>query len=255
MISEVQNLLDDYVDWLKDRTKLREIGSEWVEVTTPYLDRHNDYLQVYAKKQGDSITMTDDGYTINDLMLSGCKLDSPKRQALLKMTLAGFGIAEKEGRLEVSATPETFAPRKHNLVQAMLAVNDLFYLAVPMVASLFYEDVVQWLDISDIRYTPNVKFTGKMGYDHLFDFVIPKSRKQPERILQTITRPSKETAEAAVLKWIDTREVRSPDSCAFAFLNDQEQRVSPAVLDALRNYEIEPVVWSERETARDKLAA
>ena len=35
----------------------------------------------------------------------------------------------------------------YNLLQAMLAINDLFYLAVPLVASLFYEDVVSWLDI------------------------------------------------------------------------------------------------------------
>jgi hypothetical protein len=72
--------------------------------------------------------------------------------------------------------------RKHNLLQAMLAVNDLFFLSIQMVASLFYEDVVSWLDTNEIRYTPNVKFTGKSGYDHLFDFVIPKSRRQPERI-------------------------------------------------------------------------
>ena len=83
------------------------------------------------------------------------------------------------------ASPDNFALRKHNLVQAMLAVNDMFYLAVPMVASLFYEDVVAWLDLHDIRYTPKVKFTGKTGYDHLFDFVIPKSRRQPERIIQS----------------------------------------------------------------------
>jgi hypothetical protein len=45
----------------------------------------------------------------------------------------------------------------------MLAVNDQFYLAKPIVESLFYEDVVQWLDANDIRYTPSVKFTGISG--------------------------------------------------------------------------------------------
>ncbi len=35
--------------------------------------------------------------------------------------------------------------------------------------------VVTWLDVHDVRYTPKVKFTGKTGFDHLFDFVIPKS--------------------------------------------------------------------------------
>lgn len=253
MISDVQKLLDQYWAWLKDKTKLREIDGDWVEITTPHLDRHNDYLQIYARRQNGILVLSDDGYTIGDLTRSGCRLDSPKRQALLGMTLAGFGVQLVGDRLEVHASPENFALRKHNLIQAMLAVNDLFFLAVPMVASLFYEDVVSWLDTSEIRYTPNIKFTGKSGYDHLFDFVIPKSRRQPERILQTITRPSKDTAEATAFKWIDTRDVRAPDSRAYALLNDQEQRVPQGVLDALTNYDIRPVIWSAREQVREEL--
>jgi hypothetical protein len=35
----------------------------------------------------------------------------------------------------VKATPQEFSLRKYNLVQANLAVNDLFYLSVPVVAS------------------------------------------------------------------------------------------------------------------------
>ena len=104
-----------------------------------------------------------------------------KRQDLLKMTLDGFGVKQNGKALQVHASTENFPPRKHNLVQAILAVNDMFYLAAPMAASLFYEDVSAWLDANDIRYTPEVKFTGKTGYDHRFDFVIPKSRQQPER--------------------------------------------------------------------------
>ena len=115
----------------------------------------------------------------------------------------------------------------------MLAVNDMFYLAAPMVANLFYEDVAAWLDLHEIRYTPNVKFTGKTGYDHRFDFVIPKSRRQPERIVKTVNRASRHTAEAVAFSWIDTREVRPPDSRAYAMLNDSEQSVSQPIIDAL----------------------
>jgi hypothetical protein len=254
MIEEIQRLLDAYHTWLKDKTVLRQID-EWIEITTPYLDRHNDYIQIYAKKTNGGFVLTDDGYTINDLEQSGCKLQSPKRQELLKMALNGFGVQQRDNALAVHASPDNFALRKHNLVQAMLAVNDMFYLAVPMVASLFYEDVVAWLDVHDVRYTPKVKFTGKTGYDHLFDFVIPKSRQQPERIIQTINRPSRDTAQAVVLSWIDTKEVRSADSRAYALLNDAEQAVSPSVLDALRSYDVRPVSWSQRESVREELAA
>lgn len=254
MIQDIQQLLDAYHVWLKDKTALRQV-EDWIEITTPYLDRHNDYIQMYAKKSNGGFVLTDDGYTLSDLEQSGCKLQSQKRQDLLKMTLNGFGVQLREHALEVHASPDNFPLRKHNLVQAMLAVNDMFYLAVPMVASLFYEDVVAWLDVHDVRHTPKIKFTGKTGYDHLFDFVIPKSRRQPERIIQTINRPNRDTAQAVVLAWIDTKEVRSADSRAYALLNDSEQAVSSSVVDALRSYDVRPVPWSQRESVREELAA
>jgi len=254
MIEDIQRLLASYAAWLRDKTVLRQID-DWVEITTPYLDRHNDYLQIYARRANGGFVLTDDGHTINDLEQSGCKLESPKRQDLLRVTLSGFGVQLEGKVLQVHASTEDFALRKHNLVQAMLAVNDMFYLAVPMVASLFYEDVVAWLDLHEVRYTPKVKFTGRTGYDHLFDFVIPKSRRQPERILQTINRPSRDTAQAVAFAWIDTKEVRAPDSRAYALLNDTEQPVSAAVVDALRSYDVRPVPWSHREGVREELAA
>lgn len=254
MTTEIEGLMDAYHAWLRDKTVLRQID-QWTEITTPYLDRHNDYLQIYAKRANGGFVLTDDGYTIDDLEQSGCKLESRKRQDLLKMTLNGFGVHMDGKALQVHASPDNFALRKHNLVQAMLAVNDMFYLAVPMVASLFYEDVVTWLDLQDIRYTPKVKFSGKTGYDHLFDFVIPKSRHQPERIIQTMSRPSRDTAQAIVLAWIDTKEVRSADSRAYALLNDGDQPISSSVLDALRSYDVRPVMWSRRDEVRDELAA
>jgi hypothetical protein len=252
-MQDIQRLMDAYHAWLKDKSVLRQLD-QWVEITTPYLDRHNDYVQIYAKPANGGFILTDDGYTIDDLEQSGCKLESRKRQELLRMTLNGFGVQLDGKALRVHASPDNFALRKHNLVQSMLAVNDMFYLAVPMVASLFYEDVVAWLDVHDIRYTPKVKFTGKTGYDHLFDFVIPKSRRQPERIIQTINRPSRDTAQAVVLSWVDTKEIRSADSRAYAMLNDTEQPVSSAVTDALRSYDVRAVAWSARENVREELA-
>src|SRR5207245_11572717 len=120
---------------------------------------------------------------------------------LLNMALNGFGVKLQDEALEVHATAETFPLKKHSLVQAMLAVNDLFYLAKPVVESLFFEDVVAWLDANEIRYTPQVKFTGISGYDQHFDFAIPKSKKQPERIVQAINRPTRDSALLFINAW------------------------------------------------------
>ena len=254
MIEDIQRLLNAYHTWLKDKSVLRQI-EEWVEITTPYLDRHNDYLQIYAKRANGGFLLTDDGYTIGDLEQSGCKLESKKRQDLLKMTVNGFGVQLENKALQVQAVHGDFALRKHSLIQTMLAVNDMFYLAAPLVANLFFEDVVNWLDVHDIRHTPKVKFSGKSGYDHLFDFVIPRSRKAPERIVRAVNRPSRQNAQAVAFAWLDTKEVRSPESRAYAILNDSDQPVSHHVVAAIRNYGLSPVVWSERESVSAELAA
>ena len=188
-VAEIEKLMLDYRTWLRDKTTLRQVNGEWVEITTPYLDRHNDALQIYVRAENGGYVLTDDSYTIHDLEASGCGLHPEKRQDLLKLTLNGFGVKLQHDALEVHATVENFPLKKHSLIQAILAVNDLFYLAKPVVESLFFEDVVTWLDANDIRYTPEAKLTGIGGYDHLFNFVIPKSRKEPERILQAINRP------------------------------------------------------------------
>lgn len=170
------------------------------------------------------------------------------------MTLNGFGVKVNDDALEVHASSETCPLRKHSLIQAMLAVNDLFYLAKPVVESLFLEDAADWLDASGIRYTPKVKFTGISGYDYVFDFVIPKSRYQPERIVQAVNRPTRQAAQSLILEWTETRQVRPPASKAYAVLNDQEP-VAGDVLEALRNYEIRPVLWQARAEIVAELAA
>ena len=255
MIDEIQGLLDQYWDWLKDKTTLRQLVGDWVEITTPHLDRHNDCIQIYAASRGAEILLTDDGYILDDLELSGCQIDTPKRQALLDMTLNGFGVRREGNELQIGATRDNFPMRKHNLVQAMLAVNDLFYLAAPTITSLFYEDVVNWLDQSNIRYTPNIKLTGKSGYDHNFEFVIPKSRDFPERVLRTVNRPDRQTVQSFVFAWLDTRDTRAPDARAYAILNDETRRLPVGAVDALNEYDMRGVAWSDRERALPDLAA
>ena len=69
MIQEIQELLDKYTAWLRDNTTLREVEDS-VEITTPYLDRNNDYIQIYAKRANGGFILTDDSYTIEDLRMS-----------------------------------------------------------------------------------------------------------------------------------------------------------------------------------------
>jgi hypothetical protein len=245
---DAENLLKQYFDWLRDKTLLKAIDNEWVEITTPYLDRHNDCLQIYLRKDNTNFLLTDDGYILDDLMSSGCDLTTPRRKALLTTILNSFGVQldEKNHHLTIHSSRQDFPFRKHNLIQAMLAVNDLFYLARSQVKNLFVEDVTHWFDFSQVRYIPMVSFPGKSGFNHRFDFAIPKSKNSPERLVQTINNPNKQTVLEAVFKWLDTREVR-PESKLVTVLNDSSKAIPSNAIEAFEKYDLQTVLWSEKD--------
>jgi hypothetical protein len=254
-LAEINDLIEAYARWVKDKTILKQVDDTWAEITTPNLDRHNDYLQIYVRLEGDHYLLTDDGYTINDLEMSGCQLKSPNRRALLDMTLMGFGVRLERDHLIMEATKANFPIKKHNLLQAMLSVNDMFYLSSPHIMSLFYEDVTNWLDETNVRYSSRIKLPGKSGYDHMFDFVIPKSKTKPERLVQLANNPTKEKIKDLMFKWFDTKETRGNEVISYVILNNKESSVAQAAIDALLSYETTPILWTDREEFEDDLAA
>nr|WP_317200592.1 DUF1829 domain-containing protein [uncultured Psychrobacter sp.] len=255
-IDSIEGHFDNYIKWLRDKTCFREVRNGWVEVTTPHLDRHNDCLQFYVKSDDSDIVFTDGGYIIDDLEASGVQLDSPKRRKILNEILNGLGITLSDNNeLMVKGNTENFAVKKNNLIQAMLAVNDMFALATSNIASLFYEDVESWLEVNDIRYVPSIGFKGKSGFDFRFDFVIAKHKEHPERLLQTVNVPNKSNIEHLLFSWSDTKETRPENSKLYAIMNDIDNKISPTIQQSLDNYNVVGIPWSHRDEFVERLVA
>jgi hypothetical protein len=235
--NKCQDIVDTYVKWINQKLSVKDIDGV-CEITTPFLDRHNDQLQIYVKKAGDTLILTDDGYILRDLELSGFEITTEKRKRVLHSILNGFGVRLHGDEIIAEATTESFPQKKHDIIQAMLAINDLFVMAPPMVARFFKEDV---------RFTPSVKFTGKSGFDQSFDFVIPASQKRPERVIRAINRPDRQSISMLIFAWAqDLKDVRAVDSTAYGVLNDIEQPIKPEITSALQQYRIRPLLWSKR---------
>lgn len=101
------------------------LNNEWIKIETPYLDRHNDCLSIYVRRYENHFELTDGGYIINDLKMSGCSLDKGQRHIILLQTLNAFEIKLlNDETLTAYASLENFPVKKHNLIQAMLAIND-----------------------------------------------------------------------------------------------------------------------------------
>jgi len=250
---ECEQLVEAYVKWLRKGLSVEKL-EEACELTTPFLDRHNDHLQIYAVKHDGKIVISDDGYILSDLRTSGLDLNTPKRKAVLEAVLNGFGVRTDGRQILVEASQRNLGQRLHALVQAMLAVNDMFVMAQPRVAGFFWEDVKDFLDEHDIRYSPRVKISGRSGFDHAIDFLIPKSRTRPERFIQAINAPNKNTIGTYLFALGDMRDARGDGSEAYAFLNDREREVGGDVIEALEAYEVKAALWSRREDYVEALA-
>ena len=251
---ECERLINSYLEWLKKGLSVEALDGA-CELTTPFLDRHNDHLQVYAVKKNGNIMLSDDGYILSDLRATGLEFNTPKRQLVLQSVLNGLGVHLQGNHLAVEASTANLGQRLHSLIQAMLALNDMFVMAEPRVASFFWEDVRQFLELHEVRYSPRVKIAGRSGFDHAIDFLIPKSKSRPERLAQAINAPSKNTIGAYLFLLTDTRSARGDDSEAYAFLNDRDREVGGDVIEALDAYGVVPTLWSRREEFVNKLAA
>jgi hypothetical protein len=249
---ECQQLVAQYLRWLKEGIRVSELEAA-CQISTPFLDRHNDEIEIYVEKRNGTLLLTDDGYTISDLESSGMNFETEKRKAHLAAILNGFGVRLTEKELQVPATLQDFPQKKHNLVQAILAVNDMFVMAEEHVVSLFKEDVAKFLEERSIPVFPDFKLSGRSGFDHKFDFGLAKTARKPQRVLNVINNLTKDRATSFAFAVADVRAIRPEPLQALTWLNDVENPPNEENLGAIRAYEIQPLMWSVKEQALDFL--
>ncbi|WNY24834.1 DUF1829 domain-containing protein [Methanolapillus millepedarum] len=254
-IDEAGRLSEKHARWILEQTTFREI-SGCIEITTPFLDRHNDCLRLYVQKENGGYILTDCGEIIQDLEDCGYFLDTPKRKESLNNVLNGFNVRMEGNRIYSQATDENYPLVYNNMIQALISIDDLFqtsYSMLPYAENLFYNDVSEWLSSHKIRYSPHIKLSGKTGYNHEFHFLIPKSENLPERFIQTLAQPQKEKIEKLIWQWEDSKAGRPENVLLYTILNDKTS-ISKSLVSALKNYDIQPLLWSCREKTVSELA-
>ncbi len=261
MIEDVKPLVESYCRWLKEETVLREIDGQ-VEITTPFVDRHNDLIQIFVRRGIDGgFVLTDAGYTIDDLEMSGLSLRKEELMNHLRTALSGFGVNEERGELLVQVPVEEFPIAKNNLIQSILAVNDLYYLATPKVApkmdasKMFRSEVAGWLDGIGIEYDFQTELLGNSGLSHTFDFHIRGSDPNPDKIVGTLNRPGVKDAKYFLFACLDVLNGASGKIEPYAILNFEGGKYADSISKSFRNYKINSFHWNQRGEYERDLAA
>ena len=241
---EISQLIDEYAAWLRSEITFDKIG-EYYEITTPYIDSANDYLQIYVRQEGNDIYFSDDSATIHGLKINGFQF-TPSRKEHLQKILYQYGVKLNKDELIAKVPIDGFARKKHLFIQAMLRIDDMFAISKSKVASFFLDDIQAFFEQKDIYYTDNVQFTGISGFSHNYDFLLQRSKSKPERLCQAVNNPNKSSMGNILFAWNDTKPARKSDSQLIVLLND-ENNIARGIEDAFHNYEAKVIRWSERE--------
>jgi len=136
---EIKQLIDDYIHWLKKEITFEKIG-EYYEITTPFLNSANDFIQIYVRIDKDTIFFTDDGYTLNQLYMNGFQLTSTRKNTLISL-LQQYGVTLNGDALETTSEIDNFAQKKHMFLQAIIRVDDMYMVTRNKTTSYFFDDI------------------------------------------------------------------------------------------------------------------
>jgi len=253
MIKET-DFIKEYTDWIKANSAQRFVNG-YTEIMTPFLDIHNDLIQFYVQKSGDEYYFTDDGYTLTDIEMNGVNLSSQRRKELVSELADLLNVKIENGAITAKAnSPVIVAQTIHKMIQAILKFGDMFYLATPQTRNLFMDDVKYYFDSNDVRFTSSPMFSGRSGLPQRFDFVIPKSKKEPERMITTINRPSRQSVQSAIFAWNDIKDSRKEETISYLILNTNAKK-SSVYTDAAKEYGMNAFWWDERDKYIEHLVA
>lgn len=244
---DIQNMIKEYTDWLYSGFVATKVG-EYYEISTPYLDRYNDHMQIYVKQNSNgTYLLTDDGYILNNLKSAGVIISrSPKRKEILNRIARNFGVSINNDCLEIQATRSTYPQKKHMLLQTMLSVDDMFVAEPNTVKNFFAEDVGLFLDSNEIYYSKDFSLVGKTGSLYVYDYHLQRTKNKPERFCKPLNHVSESSRNLTLFNWVDTMEKRQDKGQLILFLND-EKRISDSDLEAFASYDVSYILWSQRQ--------
>ena len=244
---DIQKMINNYTAWLNEEISTAVYG-EYTEITTPYLDRYNDYLQIYTKQNSDgTISLTDDGYIIGNLISSGMTFKKgSNRHNMLDKIASKYSVSVVKEDILTTATKYNFPQKKHMMVQAMLAIDDLFVTSPEVIKDLFLEDIMTYFNANGIFYSRDFSLLGKTETVYTYDFHFQRTKEKPERFCRGYNRLSRSQRDLALFNWIDTKEKRGESSILIIIFND-ENSVSDDVLRGFDNYGIKTVPFSHRK--------
>lgn len=235
------------------------LNTSYIRIDTPFLDRHNDSLILYAVKSDDGIRLTDGGYVLDDLESEGIKImRSKKRRQILETQLKSYAVNldKKNNELYIETKSTAGFPRAQNfLIQAMLFINDMFMLSDSNVNDIFKNEIARFFEDNNIRVLQDPTFVSNSGMTHKYDFTIAGIKNIPDKLIKTMNSPRNEYYAKALATDVRlTKGVLTRNTEFYTFINDHDKSIDANIISLFDNEGIKTIPYSHRNDFIAELA-
>lgn len=248
----IEEAITNYYQWLKNRTGYStDEATGWSVINTPFLGMFNDSIDIFVKKEGDTILLSDDGETISGLEEMGINISrSPKRKEWVNSILQTYGLKMEHDELSTKATLASFPQAKHNMLSAILGIADLELTGSKSIVSMFQEDVKAFFDDLQLIYSPGFITRGVSGLESTFDFQI--AGRTQETIIKTFNSLNMNNLPSFLFGWDDVKPIRETMTgkrlMAVAIVDDTEKTPRDEYITALQAKNAHYFPWSRRDS-------
>ena len=249
----VEKGVNDYYDWLKNRTTIQQDGSTgWNVISTPFVGLFNDTIDLFVRMTEEGkVLLSDDGVTINNLDLLGVSFKSGIRKPILDRVKYNYGVQiDKNGEISKEVELGKFPQGKHDMIRAIMELSDLAPMSTHRAPSLFREDVKAYFRDNNVNVTPSFIIQGRSGINFTFDYMMSFPEKEVLlQLFNNLTKGNLATFLFGIDEVTDPKKISEKELESVAIVNDVESEVKPEFIQALMYKGTKYVPWSTGKTS------
>lgn len=258
----LETIQSEYVKWIRDNTHFTNVLNDAIEVSSPFIDALSENIKLYIEPHSNRFKITDDGYTIWNLESLGSQIrKNSQRNLMLLNVVDRYSISYDENNKElyIYATQDEIGQAIHSLLQSTLAISDLLQINKKNIKNLFFEEVSSFFDDNNEIFDPfpDIEIQGKSKLTHRFDYLMYVKNKE-KKLVRLINNIDQIQLERALLSWQDTSKQRikryKENLSMVVLVNDKNRPISSEFDEAFREYNIEPIEFSDKAAVKKSLS-
>lgn len=243
--------IDDYLKWMKTKYSVTSF-EDGDEIMTPFTNIIGDRIAIYVSPlEKNRIRLSDDGTTLNDLMLLGIDIESDVRSRIIKSIIHSFNISLATNKiLKIDGKKEEFPVMKQSLIQAILRIDDLVMTRKSNVKNLFFEDVMNFFDDNEFKGLPSYSVTGGSGNSYRIPYAIGKSKSRPLQLIQILNNADFQriSTEIVTLEDIKSNTEYDDDKINYSVIfNDYDHDIKDKARNIAASRGLDVIPWSNKE--------